>query len=79
MHEVSRAVQSFAAERCHEVSRDAQSSQRSAVRHEVSHRRGPLLDFANRTVNASLFLAEVRCCFEEYCEQLERSAWGSEV
>ena len=43
------------------------------------HRRGPMLDFQNRTVNAHLFFAEVQHCFEEYCQQLERSAWGSEV
>src|SRR5438445_376264 len=37
------------------------------------HRRGPMLDFDNRTLNASLFFAEVQRCFEEYCEKLEHA------
>jgi hypothetical protein len=42
-------------------------------------RRGPLLDFENRTVNATLFFAEVHHSFEEYCAKLERSAWASDL
>ncbi len=42
-------------------------------------RRGPMLDFALRTINANLFFAKVQDCFEEYCTQLERSPWGSQV
>jgi hypothetical protein len=38
-----------------------------------------LLDFENRLVNADLFIAEVDRCFEDYCRQLERSAWTAEV
>jgi hypothetical protein len=41
------------------------------------HRRGPMLDFELRTVNANLFLAEVRRCFDEYCQKLQRSPWTS--
>jgi len=43
------------------------------------HRRGPMLDFKNRTVNAALFFAEVQASLEAYCEQLERAAWSSEI
>ena len=42
-------------------------------------RSGPMLDFGNRTVNADLFFAEVQRSFEEYCEQLARRGWGSEI
>jgi hypothetical protein len=38
-----------------------------------------MLDFESRTVNADLFFAEVQRCFEEYCKQLERCAWESDV
>ncbi len=43
------------------------------------HRSGPMLNFDKRTVNANLFLAEVQRCFEQYCQQLERSAWESKT
>lgn len=59
---------------------------RSAILHlgETSggwriRRRGAILDFERRTVNADLFLREVRQSLEEYCGQLERAPWGSEV
>jgi hypothetical protein len=43
------------------------------------HRRGPLLDFQHRTLNANLFFEKVQDCFEGYCQLLERSGWESEV
>ena len=42
------------------------------------HRRGPMLDFEFRTINATLFFVEVQRCFAEYCRQLERSPWTSD-
>jgi hypothetical protein len=43
------------------------------------HRRGRLIDFENRTLNADLFIEAIRLCFEEYCEQLLRSPWHSDA
>lgn len=43
------------------------------------HRRGPMIDFENRTVHAGLFFVEVQRSFEAYCQQLERSPWASEI
>jgi len=43
------------------------------------HRRGPAIDFALRTINATRFFKEVQRAFDEYCEQLIRAQWGSVI
>jgi hypothetical protein len=40
-------------------------------------RRGPLVDFENRIINATAFFREVAKAFDKYCEALKRSPWPS--
>lgn len=42
-------------------------------------RKGPLLDFANRTVNATRFAAEMSTCLDQYCNQLRRETWNKPI
>jgi hypothetical protein len=42
-------------------------------------RKGPLVDFVNRTVNATRFAAEMRLCLAQYCNQLRRETWNKRV
>jgi hypothetical protein len=43
------------------------------------HRKGPLVDFTHRTINATRYAKEVEKALDMYCEQLERAPWKSEI
>jgi hypothetical protein len=42
-------------------------------------RSGLLFEDTNKTINATAFLSRLSACLVEYCEQLRRESWDSEI